>query len=344
MGKCLVVRKIFEMVANGEKVYYNKANGVMDVTLSKLAKLANVSVSTASKAFSMSHEVNDETREHIFRIAKEQGCFKKFFNAKYPKPVVAVLCPEIHSQAYAMQVRFLKEELEKRDCAVCVSSYDFQTQAAVELVGYYERYTSVDAVISLGPLPPFVYGHEIPLLVCGTDREGIADVQVRVDNTVALAEIVDGFLSAGRHHIAFIGESLTQSIEKEFCKIVQSRGCEWRCVRVNERFEKGGYAAMEQLLRETPPQAVLCAYDYMAYGAMRCAHDYGLRVPQDIMIAGINNLPESAYLVPSLTSIDYESKRVAAELATAVMQLFAGETPPAQNYLFATVAKRESTQ
>ena len=40
------------------------------ITLSKLAKLANVSVSTASKAFSLSSEVNEETREHIFKIAK----------------------------------------------------------------------------------------------------------------------------------------------------------------------------------------------------------------------------------------------------------------------------------
>lgn len=91
-----------------------------DMTLTKLAKLANVSVSTASKAFSMSCEVNDETRDLIFRVAKEQGCFKKFFNAKYPKPVVAVRCPELHSQAYAMQVRYLKDELEARDCTVCV--------------------------------------------------------------------------------------------------------------------------------------------------------------------------------------------------------------------------------
>ena len=51
------------------------------ITLSKLAKLANVSVSTASKAFSGSPEVNEETRQLVFRVAKEHGCFKKFYNA-----------------------------------------------------------------------------------------------------------------------------------------------------------------------------------------------------------------------------------------------------------------------
>ena len=61
------------------------------MTLTKLAKLANVSVSTASKAFSMSSEVNEETRKIIFDIAKEHGCFKKYYNANYPKLVIAIV-------------------------------------------------------------------------------------------------------------------------------------------------------------------------------------------------------------------------------------------------------------
>ena len=65
------------------------------MTLTKLAKLANVSVSTASKAFSMSPEVNSETREMIFDKARELRCFKQFFSAKYPRLVVAVICPEL---------------------------------------------------------------------------------------------------------------------------------------------------------------------------------------------------------------------------------------------------------
>lgn len=62
------------------------------ITLSKIAKLAHVSISTVSKSFSMSPEVNEQTREVIFSIAREHGSFKKYYNAKYPKFVVAVIC------------------------------------------------------------------------------------------------------------------------------------------------------------------------------------------------------------------------------------------------------------
>ena len=44
------------------------------MNLSKLAQIANVSVSTVSKAFSDSNEISIQTKEHIFEIAKEYGC------------------------------------------------------------------------------------------------------------------------------------------------------------------------------------------------------------------------------------------------------------------------------
>ena len=61
------------------------------ITLSKIAKLSHVSVSTVSQAFSGSSEVNEETRKLIFEIANQQNCFKKYYNAKYDKYVIAVI-------------------------------------------------------------------------------------------------------------------------------------------------------------------------------------------------------------------------------------------------------------
>ena len=48
----------------------------------ELAKLANVSVSTVSKAFSNAADVNEKTKNHIFEIAKENGCYGKFYKGK----------------------------------------------------------------------------------------------------------------------------------------------------------------------------------------------------------------------------------------------------------------------
>ena len=82
------------------------------ITLSKLAKLANVSVSTASKAFSGSKEVNEETRAWIFSVAKEHGVFKKFYNVKYPRLVIAVVVPEFQSRNYGPLLSELQRSLD----------------------------------------------------------------------------------------------------------------------------------------------------------------------------------------------------------------------------------------
>ena len=86
------------------------------LTLSKLARLANVSVSTASKAFSGSAEVNEETREMIFGIARQYGCFKKFYNAKYPKLVIAIIAPELRGAYYTRYLSCIQDNLERENC------------------------------------------------------------------------------------------------------------------------------------------------------------------------------------------------------------------------------------
>ena len=53
------------------------------MNLSTIAKKANVSVSTVSKAFSDSREISEETRENILNIAKELGVYDKYYKGKY---------------------------------------------------------------------------------------------------------------------------------------------------------------------------------------------------------------------------------------------------------------------
>ncbi len=63
------------------------------MTMRELAKLANVSVSTVSKAFSETDDISEETKNHIFKIARNTGCYGKFYKGKYSKKVIAIICP-----------------------------------------------------------------------------------------------------------------------------------------------------------------------------------------------------------------------------------------------------------
>ena len=145
------------------------------MTLTELAKLAHVSTSTASKAFSMSDEVNEQTRSLIFETAKKHGCFKKFYRAEYPNCVIAVLCPEFESAYYSNLLSIMKRTLSEVGAEMCVSEGGFSAQPVEELIKYYDKFNTVDGIIVIGGYLDVESKHETPIAVIGNGPES-ADI------------------------------------------------------------------------------------------------------------------------------------------------------------------------
>lgn len=317
------------------------------MTLSKLARLANVAVSTASKAFSMSDDINEQTREEIFRVARENGCFKKFFNAKYPKFVIALICPEVDSRHYSELCRYLQQRLQTRGCEICISSTEFSAAATADMIEYYEKYSSVDAIILIDPPATVLPPHETPIISLGS-RAHKADVTLCLDYMTALKSALTDFKAAGISHIGFIGEPHTVTKLSAFKSAVSEiyGFTEEKYISVSDlRFEKGGCAAARALYsRGALPEAIICAYDDMALGAMRFFHDNGISVPDDIKVIGMDNILHSEYFVPSLSTIDYMNEEIAKTATESVFELLDGKTPAEIHNFSARLITRESSQ
>ena len=179
------------------------------ITLSKIAKLAHVSTSTASKAFANSSEVNEQTRKMIFNIAKKHGVFKKFYNAKYPKLVIAVICPEFKSRYYSTLVSSIGETLSKMGCEMCVASTDFYDKNRKELFDYYNNYSNVDGIIMIDPGNKEPEENNIPVVTNGKSNGKMLSVSSNSSMGINLA--IDYFLSKNVRDIGFIGEKRTMS-------------------------------------------------------------------------------------------------------------------------------------
>lgn len=316
------------------------------ITLSKIAQLAHVSVSTASKAFSMSNEVSEQTRNEIFRIAKEYGCFKKFYNAKYPKYVIAVICPEFHGQYYSGMVATLQGCLGELGCEVCVASTNFSYDTERELLEYYHHYSNVDGIIVIGGKSLISSTYEIPLVSVMPAYRQPAGVCLHTNYTAPLEQIVRHCKDLGVEKIAFIGETRTGGKLEGFRTAMEKNDlpCHWVVVG-EERFEKGGYQAMEQLLQQPDrPQAVICAYDHMAIGAMKLLAERNISVPGDMLVAGMDNIPESAYLVPGLTSVDFGNEAICRQAARCVVDLLNGKQVQKEQHFTVQVHFRRSTE
>lgn len=305
------------------------------MTLTKLAQLAHVSVSTVSKAFSMSPEIHPDTRESIFKIAKEQGCFKKYYKIKYPKLVIAVICPEFK---YADAVSALQQHLEELGCEICVASTNFSAKTEMELLEYYDRYTEVDGVIIIDGQTETEGIYDLPIAAICCPK---AMINVELNDDGAIKEAVDYFKAQGAEKIAFIGEPLTYKRAVLFEKhcpegIVQT---------AQSRFERGGYQAMEKLFESgNLPRAIICAYDYMAMGAIRCIFDHGLSVPEDVAVMGINNIHHCSYLNPPLSSIDIRINEGCCLAADALLAHIRGEEHRSSIKVASKIHYRKSTE
>ena len=304
------------------------------ITLSKIAKEAHVSVSTASKAFSGSPEVNEETRQAIFEVAKRYGCFKKFFNAKYSKYVIAIICPEFGSIHYANYLSFLRQNLEQKNCDICVAESGFSAEKEAELLNYYYKHADVDAVIVIEPCCQIPEHADLPVLLLGPIDENGDCPSVFCDVDAALEESISFLKSKGVDKIGFLGEKLTNRKLTHFRNALDRQNLPYNEAYVqiaDQRFEPGGYMAMEKLMQEPSlPRAVICAYDAMAIGAIRCIADHGLRVPEDIAVLGMDDIPQAPYLNPPLASIDSQVDALCALAATTVIAQINGKPVPAK--------------
>lgn len=318
------------------------------ITLSKIAKLAHVSVSTASKAFSMSAEVNEQTREQVFEIAKQYGCFKKYFNAKYPKYVVAIICPEFKSRYYSHILSYLQRNLEDHNCEICVASTNFSAETEKELLEYYSNYTAVDGVIVVDGRLETDKAIEIPVIAVNSETSNNTIISFSSDFKSSMEEAINYFLDKNAKTIGFIGEKYTSiklEVYKDIIKRVTGEIPEKYISISDNRFEEGGYEAMEKLISSgNIPRALICAYDNLAIGAMRCVFDKGLRVPDDVAILGIDNIRESKYSNPPLSSISTHAKDICEAASNAVIGMLSNKPFEANKTFKSELILRESTK
>lgn len=305
------------------------------MTLSKVAKLANVSVSTASKAFTGSPEVNAQTREMIFAIAKKHGCFKKFYNAKYPKLVVAVIAPEFDSAQYTRYLSFIQDSFGEENCELCVSVTNFSDRREKELLEYYYKHSNVDGIIVIEAQTDIAADYEIPVVQVNPRSASVRGLSVSGDVREAFGQSIDHLAERGVDTIGFVGETLTDGKCALFRRVLEEKGLTYNEAFVSvtdERFATGGYVAMERLfVAGRLPRAVVCAYDYMAIGAIRCIYDHGLCVPQDVAVLGFDDIPEAAFLNPPLASISCSTQTLCHLAVEMLLRSINGEpTQPHQ--------------
>lgn len=281
------------------------------MTQRELAKLANVSFSTVSKAFNNSDDISDETKNYIFKIAKQYGCYGEFFKGKYHKKIIAIICPEIVSSYYAEFIKFFQTLIEKDGNIPIVSSDNFDKKTSDELIEYYASYMKVDGIITFELKSALKKGYTTPIVSVLSDISSSVDtVEVNFKNAIFDAvKLLDDY---GHKKIAFLGEKLTTAKAELYKKAMKNIGnSNTNVIESEHRFEAAGEDGVRQILTMgNSVTALICAYDNIAFGAIKELKKAGLRVPDDVSVIGMDNINTGKYADTSLTTIDSNPEQV----------------------------------
>lgn len=284
------------------------------MTLTKLAELAGTSVATVSKAFSGSKEIGEKTRERIFSIAKEHGCFDKYYKAPRKRPIIALMPPEPESEYYGREIGLLERTLNAHGADTIIVFTRFDREQEARMFRELAYGMKVDGIILWGTGRLIKNPDELPLIaITGTNELPQNADAVRVDIYGGILNLIRTVKEYGHSEIGFIGESLTASKELDFKRAMRQIGLpiyEKYIATSSERFLKAGEDCMRQLIEMgSVPSVIFAAYDQIAYGAMRYAQKHGYRVPDDISFVGIDDISLAPYLDIPLSSlhIDFET-------------------------------------
>ncbi|MFJ2551737.1 LacI family DNA-binding transcriptional regulator [Microbacterium sp. NPDC087591] len=190
----------------------------------------------------------------------------------------------------------------------------------------------------------------LPVVLAGrpTDATEPTCHYVDVDNRGGAELVTRHLLERGHRRIAMIRgpEDSPAAVDRlqGYLDAHEAAGIEAGPIVAGDFTSAGGVAGAERLLDESAScTAVFAANDLMAIGAMGVLRKRGLRIPDDIAIAGFDDVPSAADTVPPLTTVRQPSREQGAALAATALALVAGE-PVEQGQVLATeLIVREST-
>ncbi len=262
--------------------------------------------------------------------------------------MVALVCPELQSRYYSRMVARLQEVFADANCEVCVASTRFSSENKKELLSYYHDYSNVDGILTIDGGDVVERNYEIPIVALSSLNNQNADAAITFRFEDAIEQIVEYFCSNGVRNIGFMGEPYTQRKQEVLRAALEKCGIsEMKVFSVQHRFEQGGYETMAQILALPPearPRAILCGYDHLAVGAIKCASDHGLSVPEDIAIVGMDNIPEAEYLIPPLASVDNQIEEVCRAAVDTMMDLLNGRPVQQQRTFTSSFVLRDSAK
>lgn len=303
----------------------------MNVTIKDIARKANVSYATVSRALNNKEGVNEETRQRIIRIAQEMG-YKPNAIArglvKRHTNTIGLVIPDITNPFFPEVARGVEDAANEQGYSILLCNTNWEQEREETYINLLME-KRVDGII-IAPISKDtnyiedLLGDHFPLVYVSRVPEGTQNSFVVIDNTRGGFLATKHLIEQGYKKIGYIGgtkgSASSQDRFKGYQLAFEKYGIEYepRFIVSGDFKRETGYNIMKKLL-EGPeyPDAVFAENDLLALGAMQAIREKGLKIPQDIAVVGFDDIPFASFPEVQLTTIcqpKYEMGRIAAQI------------------------------
>jgi LacI family transcriptional regulator len=331
------------------------------VTIADVASRANVSTAAVSKVLRNAYGVSPAMQERVKAVMAELG-YRPHAAARGMRGqtyTIGVLIPDVRNPFFPDLIEGVTRHLAGTDYQVLLGPGGSEPESQSRITdAMIDR--RMDGLILIAPIVPQRHleatARSVPIVVIG--RHGMsADYDAVVDDDLVGADLViEHLVGLGHRRIAHIEHRVTgssrptgmpQTVRAEgYRQAMRRRGLEDAIDVISSTYsEEGGYTAARELLsRPSRPTAIFAGADVAAIGVLNAAAEAGLRVPEDISVAGYDDTAIAALQPISLTTVDQDGHLMGANAARLLLERIEGKRQRSVQLSFApTLVRRRST-
>jgi DNA-binding LacI/PurR family transcriptional regulator len=310
--------------------------------MADIARLADVSVSTVSRALAGSPRVPDALRKKIEAIAESQGYVvnRAASNLRLQRTqTIGLVLPMGHETGQQLTdpflleiIGFLSEEVIKRDYDIHLTRVKAPGEGWLKALIQSHRF---DGMLMLGQSDQHAAINDVAqryreMVVWGERLPDQLYCSVGVDNVSAGRMATEHLIGLGRKTIRFMGPPRVPEVDSRYrgyLDAMDASPLRGATDLIEARFTyDSAYEATRKLLRgRVRFDALFAASDVIAHGAMTAIAEAGLSVPADIAVVGFDDVAMARSLNPPLTTIRQDLPLAASLMVDLLFKRMSGE-------------------
>ncbi len=307
-------------------------------TIKDIASKCGLSVSTVSKALNSYSDVSEATRQKVLRVAESCGYFPNSFaralKVSHTRNLGVLFSDEARSglkqEYFAAVLDAFKTEAEKQSYDITFINHNMTVRNHPMTYLEHCRYRNFDGVCIAcvdfqQPEVLELINSNIPVVTI--DHIFNNHTSINSANVAGMKDLVRYIYQMGHRKIAYVHgkkSAVTEQRITSFCRTLRDLNVEVP----KEYLELSAYRDLQttkscvmNLLRlPNPPTCILMPDDYAALGGIEAIESCGLKIPENISIAGYDGIPLSQMLRPQLTTIRQDTEKMGREAARMLIE------------------------